>query len=40
MVSRREFLKLDVLWVAAALSLLVVGCEGEGGSGGDGGDGY
>jgi hypothetical protein len=29
-VSRREFLKLGAVWIAAALSLLAAGCGGEG----------
>lgn len=42
MVSRREFLKLSVLWVATTLPLLVSGCGGGGEGGGedDGGGGY
>jgi hypothetical protein len=42
LVSRKEFLKLGAIWVAAAVSLLVTSCGGggEGGEDTDGGGGY
>jgi hypothetical protein len=40
-VSRREFLKLDAVWVASAVSLLIASCGGGGGGEDtDGGGGY